>query len=347
MRRLNLSLLVLLMVAVSAIQIKAQQVNDAVAYMSKFTESQKQINYEMLGYVSAVAHNKSAKKVSKQRSELLTAISAAKSKAAHMTDFEGDSNLRVATYSYFNIAYIVAKEDYGKIMDLEEIAEQSYDNMEAYLKAQEVANDKEHDAFEKADRELRAFAAKHHITITEDESKDSKQSEIINKVNKYYNKVYLTFFKCNSNESYMIKALEKKDVNGIEQNKNALQKNTQENLPKLDEIGAFEGDASLIKVCKDLLNFYKMESNDKVKILTDYLVKNDNFQKIKTEMDKKGSNRTQEDVDKFNAAVKDINESVNVYNKTNTDLNNNRNKLINDLNNAVESFMSKHIPRHK
>ena len=348
MRKYSLVFSAVLIMIASAISAGAQQVNSALAYMSKFTESQKQINYEMLGYVSAVAHNKSAKKVAKQRSELMTAISAAKSKAAHMTDFEGDSNLRVATYNYFNIAYIVAKEDYGKIMDLEEIAEQSYDNMEAYLKAQEVANDKEHDAFEKADRELRAFAAKHHITLTEDDSKDSKQSEIINQVNKYYNKVYLTFFKCNSNETYMIKALEKKDVNGIEQNKNALQKNSQENLPKLDEIGAFQGDASLINVCKELLKFYKTEATDKMTILTDYLVKNDNFQKMKKEMDKKSSSgRTQEDVDKFNAAVKEINESVSVYNKTNNELNNTRNKLINELNNAVENFMSKHIPRHK
>jgi hypothetical protein len=348
MRKYSQVFLAVLIMTASALSAGAQQVNSALAYMSKFTESQKQINYEMLGYVSAVAHNKSAKKVAKQRSELMTAISAAKSKAAHMTDFEGDSNLRVATYNYFNIAYIVAKEDYGKIMDLEEIAEQSYDNMEAYLKAQEVANDKEHDAFEKADRELKAFAAKHHITLTEDDSKDSKQSEIINQVNKYYNKVYLTFFKCNSNETYMIKALEKKDVNGIEQNKNALLKNSQENLPKLDEIGAFQGDASLINVCKELLKFYKTEATDKMTILTDYLVKNDNFQKMKKEMDKKsGSGRTQEDVDKFNAAVKEINDSVNVYNKTNNDLNNTRNKLINELNNAVEAFMSKHVPRHK
>ncbi len=346
--RLYSQTLLTLVFAIVMILPSQVRAGDPVAYMSKFTESQKQINYEMLGYISAVAHNKSAKKVSKQRSELLTAISAAKSKAAHMQDFEGDSNLRVATYNYFNISYIVAKEDYGKIMDLEEIAEQSYDNMEAYLKAQEVANDKEHDAFQSADRELRAFAAKHHITLTEDDSKESKQSEIINQVNKYYNKVYLTFFKCNSNESYMIKGLEKKDVNGIEQNKNALLKNCEENLPKLDQIGAFEGDGSVIAVCKSLLQFYKKEAKDKMPILTDYLVKNDNFQKMKTDMDKKSaSSRTQEDVDKFNDAVKGMNESVNVYNKTNNELNQQRNKLINELNDAVQSFMSKHIPRHK
>ena len=328
---------VLFIAIISLVSTQAQQAHDPVAYMSKFTESQKQINFEMLGYISAVAHNKSARKVAKQRTELLTAISAARSKAAHMVDFDGDSNLRVATYNYFNISYIVAKEDYGKIMDLEEIAEQSYDNMEAYVKAQEVANDKEHEAFE----------AKHHITLTEDDSKESKQSEIINNVTKYYNRIYLTFFKCNSNETYLLKALEKKDVNGIEQNKNALIKNCTDNLPKLDKIGAFEEDASLIKVAKDLLNFYKSEASDKVPILSEYLVKNDNFQKLKKEMDKKGSSSTQEDADKYNAAVKDINDTVNTYNKTTNDLNNSRNKLINEMNDAVESFMSKHIPRHK
>ena len=327
----------------------AQKAGDPGAYIAKVTESQKQINFEMLGYVSAMAHDKSAKKVAKQRAELITAISQARAKALHMPDFEGDSNLRVASYNYFNIAYIVTKEDYGKIMDLEEIADQSYDNMEAYLKAQEVANDKEHEAYEKADKELRAFAANHHITIHEDDSKEGKQSEIINKVTKYYNRVYLTFFKCSSNESYMIKALEKKDLNGIEQNKNALLKNSTDNLPKLNEIGPYDGnDHSLITVTENLLKFYKQEATDKLPILTDYLVKNDNFQKLKKEMDKKSeSSRTQEDVDKFNAAVKDINEAVNTYNKTNTELNNTRNKLINNLNSSVESFMSKHIPRHE
>lgn len=341
--------IIIFTIIIMSVTADAQKVSDAGAYINKVTESQKTINYEMLGYVSALAHDKSAKKVAKQRSELITAISQAKAKAAHMQDFEGDSNLRVASYNYFNIAYIVAKEDYGKIMDMEEIADQSYDNMEAYLKAQEVANDKEHEAFEKADKELRAFAANHHITIQEDDSKEGKQSETINKVNKYYNKIYLTFFKCSSNESYMIKALEKKDVNGIEQNKNALLKNSTDNLPKLDEIGPFEGgDGSLVTVTKNLLQFYKKEATDKMPILTDYLVKNDNFQKMKTDMDKKSaSSRTQEDVDKFNAAVKDINDAVNVYNKTNTELNNTRTKLINELNNAVETFMSKHIPRHK
>ena len=323
----------------------AQTGTDPVAYMNKFTESERQINSEMLNYVSAVAHDKSAKKVDKQRLELINAISTARSMAAHASNFDGDSNVRVAAYNYFNIAYIVAKEDYGKIVDMEAISEQSYDNMEAYLKAQEAANDREHEAFEKVDKEIRAFAAMHHITITEDKSKDSKLSEVVNEVTKYYNKVYLTFFKCNSNESYMIKALEKKDVNGIEQNKSALLKNCTENLPKLEQIGAFQGDGSLIISSKKLLQFYKDEAKEKTPILTAYLVKSDDFQKLKKEMDGK-SDRSQDDVNKYNAAVKDLNDAVNLYNKTNNELNQTRTRLISELNGSIETFMSKHIPRH-
>jgi hypothetical protein len=324
----------------------AQTATDPVAYMNKFTESERQINSQMLSYVSAIAHDKSPKKVDKQRIELISIISAARSKAAHSPDFEGDSNLRVSCYNYFNIAYIVAKEDYGKIVDMEEIADQSYDNMEAYLKAQEVANDKEHEAFEKVDREIRAFAATHHITLTEDNSKESKQSEIVNEVTKYYNKVYLAFYKCNSNEKYLIKAIDKKDINGIEQNKNALLKNSIENLPKLDKIGQYQGDGSLIASSEKLLQFYKEEAKEKTPVLTAFLVKNDNFQKMKKDMDAK-TNHTQEEVNKFNAAVKDINDAVVLYNKTNNELNQTRTRLINDMNGSMEAFMNKHIPRHK
>ena len=228
---------------------------------------------------------------------------------------------------------------------MEAISEQSYDNMEAYLKAQEAANDREHEAFEKVDKEIRAFAAMHHITITEDKSKDSKLSEVVNEVTKYYNKVYLTFFKCNSNESYMIKALEKKDINGIEQNKSALLKNCNENLPKLEQIGAYQSDASLIISSKKLLQFYNEEAKEKTPILTAYLVKSDDFQKLKKEMDGK-TDRSQDDVNKYNAAVKDLNDAVNLYNKTNNELNQTRTRLINELNGSIETFMSKHIPRH-
>lgn len=322
------------------------QSDKAWEYVNRVTASEHQITAEMLGYISAVAHSKSAKKVSKERSEAIAAISAARAKASHLPDFEGDSAMRVASYEYFNVCYVVMKEDYGKIMDLEEIADQSYDNMEAYIKAQELANDKESEAFDKFDRELRAFAAKHNITINEDNSKEGQQAKIAGQVTKYTNNVFLTFYKCESNEKHLMEAIDKKDVNGIEQSKGALVKSCQDALPKLQDIGGYESDVTMIEACKKLIAFYKSEA-DKTPVMTDYIIKNDNFQKLKTAMDKKGGGGSQDEVNKFNQAVNDINASVNTYNKTNNELNQNRAKLVDNYNNTHQAFMAKHIPRHK
>lgn len=319
---------------------------DAGEYMNRLSEKQQAVTSEAMGYVSAVAHGKSARKIDKQRTELINAILQARATAKNMEAFEGDTILKAASYEYFNLAYIVFKEDYSKIMDMEEISEQSYDNMEAYLTAQDIANKKLDDANEKVQKEFKAFAARHNVQLIEGgDSKMSKMTEQVNKTNEYYHNAFLIFFKSYHSELYMVQALAKKDVNGIEQNKNALLKSSQEDLAKLSKLGSFEGDESVAAACRALLVFYQTEAKTKVQILTDYFLQEENFEKIKKATEAK-TNRTQQDVDAYNKAAADINKSVATYNKTNKELNDARGKLLNDWNNAVEAFLSKHTPRY-
>ena len=49
---------------------------------------------------------------------------------------------RDSVVRYLELSYAVLNNDYAKIMDMEEISEQSYDAMEAYMLAQQIANDK-------------------------------------------------------------------------------------------------------------------------------------------------------------------------------------------------------------
>lgn len=317
----------------------------ATEYLTVISQKQQLVNNEAMGYISAVAHGKSARKIDKQRTELINAILQARATAKNMEAFEGDTMLKSAAYAYFNLAYIIFKEDYAKIMDMEEISEQSYDNMEAYLTAQDIANKKLDEANEKVQVEFKAFAARHNVTLIEEESKMSKMTEQVNKTNAYYHNVFLVFFKSFHSELYMIQALDKKDVNGVEQNKNALLKSSVEDLSKLSKAGSFEGDESIAAACRALLQFYQAEAKNKIQILTDYFIQQENFDKIKKATEAK-SNRTQEDVDAYNKAVNDMNKSVGTYNKTNKELNETRNKLLNDWNNAVEAFFSKHTPRY-
>jgi len=48
-----------------------------------------------------------------------------------MPPWKGDRSYRNSSVAYLKLVYHVFNEDYGKILNLEEIAEQSYDAMEA------------------------------------------------------------------------------------------------------------------------------------------------------------------------------------------------------------------------
>ena len=318
---------------------------DPFAYLNKISEGQNKIMQDYLAYISAVSHGKSAKKVAQKRSELLSAVTSSRARVSHLPEFDGDTMLRYTAFNYLNMTYVVLKEDYAKIMDLEEIAEQSYDNMEAYLTMQKKAGEKVEEAYAQFDKKFHAFALKNNIRIEENNTEEAKKMAKVGRVNDYYNEVYLAFFKCSKGEMYMIDATTKKDLNAIEQTKVALQKYIGESTEKLNAIAPFEGDASFLTITKKLIEFYQSEVKDKMPIVADFMLKSEKFEKLKAAMEKKSaSERTQQDVDQYNAAVNDMNAAVNNYNKVNTELNNTRSRLINEWNKVGAAFKDKHMP---
>lgn len=322
--------------------------SDPVVYLGRVSDGYSKVQSEYLGYISAVAHGKSAKKVSKQRSELLSAVSASRNRVANLPDFKGDTFLRSSAYNYFNTTYIVLKEDYAKIMDLEEIADQSYDNMEAYITMQKIANDKVKDAFSETSELFDAFAAKNDVKIIETNSEENKKSVKAAKVMDYYNSTFLAFFRCNKGEIYLVEAISKKDINAIEQTKIALQSFIDESTKKIDSIGSFEGDNSIVIASKKLIEFYKSELRDKVPVVVDFLVKSERFNKLKEAIDKKSpSERTKEDIEQFNKSVADINFATGLYNKATDEMNSTRTKLVNELNKTNTAFLDKHTPVYR
>ena len=150
---------------------------------------------------------------------------------------------------------------------MEEISEQSYDAMEAYLLAQEKANEKLNASGDMVDQQYDAFAAKHGITLIDKESKIENNLKIAGEAFKYYNVVYLIFFKSYKQEAYMIDALNKNDVNALKQNADALGKVSDEGLKKIDALAAYKSDGTLKTTSKDLLTFYKKEATAKMPVI--------------------------------------------------------------------------------
>jgi hypothetical protein len=338
--------LVVMLVAISFTETLYAQT--AVEYLHAMGIQMDAIKDDTWDYTSSVAHGKSAKKVEAKRKILLTTVKDAKRKISSMQPYKGDAALRDSMVSYLNLSYAILNDDYGKIVDLEAIAEQSYDAMEAYLTAQEMANQKLDEAGDFLSAVEKDFAKKNDITLLEDKDKTTLNLEKAGKVMKYYNEVYLIFFKSFKQEAYLLEAMAKGDMNAVEQNNSSLHKVATEALYKLDTIKPYHGDGSLTAANRELMRFYLSESKDKVPAMVAYFLKKENFDKIKTSFESKPqSKRTQADVDGYNKGVSEMNTGVNQYNATNNELNKKRSALLDTWNKSVQVFLDSNTPKGK
>lgn len=298
-------------------------------------------------YLSGMSHGKSARKVEKRRLEVVKAISDTRYEIMGMPPYKGDRTLKDTTVAYLKILNSVFNEDYGKIVNMEEIAEQSYDLMEAYMLAQEKANEKLQQASVRQGEMQKQFAAKHNINMIESESVSDAKMKVAGNVMKHYNEVYLVFFKAYKQEAYLMDAVNQKNVNSIEQNINSLQNFSEQGLEKLKDLKGYNNDGSLIIACRNILNFYKDEAK-KGSAMTDFFLKEENFTKLKKQFDSKtGTKRTQLDAEQFNKAVNDINSASNNFNAVNNELNKQRSKSLDGWNNAVKKYLDEHVPTQR
>lgn len=322
------------------------QSDGPVEHMSYLNDRDEVLRQKYMSYMSEVAHGQRARKMEKRREELIASIQTAIREGNKLRPYKGDVSLRNAYNEYWNILLHVFREDYHKIVDMDEVAERSYDAMEAYLLAQEEVDKKVNEASAKIPPAYEAFASKHNVTLTEGNSnKLNKKLEQVGQVNQYVNKMFLIYFKSAVQESNALEAIKANDVNAIEQSKNSMLRYAEEGLARLDTVRQFKGDGSLLNACRKALEFHKVMANEKIPLLADFIIKASEFEKLKKSFDAKpASKRTQQDVDKFNAAVNELNKQVGVYNKNSEAIFAARNKVVNAWEQSKKSFMDRHIP---
>lgn len=326
----------------------AQNTTNPGEYMDYFSSEYLLIQTDMWDYTRSVSHGRSARTVEKRRAELITSTGAALKRAKSAKDYQGNTAYRDSVVQYFTLIDIVLREDYAKIVDMEAVAEQSYDDMEAYMMAREMASDKMSAAGDMIDREHRAFAEANNITIIESETKLNQKIGVANKVYDHYNAVYLIFFKSYKQEVYLLDAMGRKDVSAIEQNRNSLIALVEEGLQKLQTVEKYEGDPSMIEATRNLFKFYKEEAETDVPIMLNYIETSERFAKIKEAFElKKEKSRTQADVDEFNGGVNDINKAVESLNSSSESSNAKRSALIDEWNKSAQKFTDRHVPTGK
>ncbi|HEY8657447.1 MAG TPA: hypothetical protein VIL78_00305 [Hanamia sp.] len=327
----------------------AQDLSNPGDYMTAISNAQTEMNQKYMAYMSATAHVRRARKIDKMRQQALESIENSRFKTIDLPVYKGnDNSLRQSSIDYIKFCYNVFNDDYAKILNLEDIAEQSFDEMQAYILLQEKTTEKIHEANDKMEEATHAFAQKYNVNLIESKNDLTEKLDESSKLNHYRNQLYLIYFKCYWEDGEIVKALNAGKITEAEQGRNSLIRFATEGLTGLDSLKNFEGDPAMALTCKEILKFYKnMAENDMPKQM-DYFLKKENFEKIKKSFDaKSGSDRTKKDVDAFNDGVKEINKATDTYNNINKKMNSERTDAENKWNDAEKSFADTHMPYYK
>ncbi len=341
--KLKVLLIIFLM---NGVNLVAQEFKSAVDYLTYIEKEQGLISKSTWKYTTAVAHSKSARRIDNTRKQLIKSIEAAQKKISALKDgYKGDVEYRNQVLQYLDICKININEEYSKLIDMQEVAEQSYDAMEAYLLMRDLINEKLDAETEKVENAFKSFALKYNITITDGNSELGEKIRLSNEVFDYHTALYLIFFKVSFTDGNLSNAIEKKDLSSIQQNANALIQYADEGLAKLKSIKPYKGDSSVINVTKKALEYYKKQAQQYVPKVVDFFMFNEKFENAKKTLEAKRANdRSKEEIDNFNGMVKQVNKEIDTYNKVNNANYQEKNNILNEWNNSGENFISSHVP---
>ncbi|WP_295335661.1 hypothetical protein [Flavobacterium sp.] len=329
-----------------SISVNAQEFKNPVEYLNYIGKEQENISKSMWKYTSAVAHSKSARRIDNTRKLLVKSIQTAAKKIAALKDgYQGDIEYRNQILEYLAISEKNINEEYDKIINMQEVAEQSYDAMEAYIMTRDLVNKKIDAENEKAELAQKNFCTKYNIKLSENTSELGKKIKISNDVFAYHTELYLIFFKTNITDLYLSNAIQKNDIAGIQQNAATLVQYANEGLEKLKAIKPFGSDNSMVLITKKTLEFYKKQGEQFVPKVIDFMMFNEKFETAKKSLESKSDkDRTKEEIDSYNAMVKQVNKEIDTYNKINNTNYQEKNTLINQWNATGDTFISAHVP---
>ncbi|WP_034058765.1 hypothetical protein [Lacinutrix jangbogonensis] len=323
----------------------AQSFDSALDYLEFIGKEQETVTKNTWKYTKAVAHSKRDKSISKKRKVLIKTVERAIAKIEKANGFDGE-DYKKNVLNHMRLNESLLKKEYADIVDMKAVAEQSYDLMEAYILAQELADEKMTESQIEYEKNFYAFAEKHKINIIENENDLGKKMAISNKVFDHTNTLYLIFFKVYINEVYLWEAIEKNDVSGIQQNTNALNQAAKDGLEILKTVKPYKTDKSLILAYKAVFNFFSDESDNQIPVIADYLILNEDFETIKSTLDKTPEKkRTKAQIDAYNKKTKEINKAAANYNKVNASLNKNRQKVFLKMETTKSKLLSRHVPK--
>jgi hypothetical protein len=315
----------------------------AVLYFEELISPFTDVRKASYTYMQTVVKMRKARTVEKSRQELLQVVQSKKEICKGSTPFEGDSTLKCELIRYLDLVDIILKEDFAKILDMEDIAAQSYDQEEAHQLALDLAVEKLRASFDVFKKAQKDFFIKYHINEKKEQDELTQKIEKANRAIEYYKAVSRIFLKTNKENYYAGEAVSSKDIAALGQHATTLVSFAEEGLEKLKQKGGYEGDDKLLSSAVTMLEFYRHEGQTTYPVNVDFYLKTENMEKAQKRLNSiKESDRKKEDIDQFNREVKAYNEAVKEVNKANKASYKTHKKLLKSWNKQMEKFFKNH-----
>ncbi|MEZ4985829.1 MAG: hypothetical protein R2795_12480 [Saprospiraceae bacterium] len=276
--------------------LSAQQGGDAaIRYFDFFNSAHTALSAKNMEYLQYAVHSEEVAVIAEKRLALLDQINTTRQQVAALPAFEGDAGLKAAMLKVLDTYQELFEVSFEEVEILKSNAQQSFDKMEAYIKAQTDAENRmatAANAFVKAQRQ---FATANQISLVEDT--DQSEYDQLNALNQYQRSLFLGHFRVNKANSEFIAALEKNDAESMKAARVAITKACTEALPRMKSMADFNGNTA-----------YRDAVVQQATIL-DALARQEYIALIRgTE---KGNNLTTEEADAYNSAVEKINTELN------------------------------------
>jgi hypothetical protein len=320
-----------------------QLTSEAIDYLKRLTVLFPELKIANYNYSKAVTKSRRVRSIERNRQDLIKII---KKNQAHISTspmFHNDSTFRTELAHYLDLLYLVMKRDFDKILDMEDIEAQAYDEDEAHQIALDMAFAKLDTCHTLLTKTESHFFKTYNIQVDTTVDILSKKIEKANDAIDYYNPIYKIFYKSNKQYSYAKQALGKKDLAALQQHTAALEKFVREGSEDLKKFKGYENDDNLIKMVAKLLEFYNTESTVMLPMNIEFFLQVETFQNALKKYEAiKPDKRTQKDVDEYNKEVNIYNDAVKKINQTNNSSYKKHSELLKEWNKAADKFFELH-----
>lgn len=244
-------------------------------------------------YLQYAVHSEDIAVVEQKRTALIQQIQESLQTVKAMPPFQGDSRLRDEIAGVLQIYLESYQSELQRVNSLKLASKESFEAMEQYLKASDLAEKKLAAASEKARAAQTAFAQKHAIQLVEDGEKASG-AKTLTDLNSYHRAIFLPLFKITKKDTEFSNSLSAQDAAKMERARAELENAARESLAFLKTLPDFKGDGTYRNAAVAQAGFYLEMATGPYKTMVEVVRKADKI--------------TNTDVDAFNKAVAQSNE---------------------------------------